>query len=213
MVSDQSHKLARKPREFESLPRNLFSIGIVAQWLAQLTVNQWVVSSSLTIPAMSKKFDVIFPIGISGSGKSFWINNMEKDGYSVICPDDIRRELTGSVSDQSQNSLVFSVAYARMKEILDNGGKVIFDATNVNTKTRRGLEQTIWSFKHDAVIGYKLFDADVDLSFSRIKHDIENGIDRSNVPYDILQKQYENYLKTIQVLSDENIHNVDSVDF
>lgn len=158
---------------------------------------------------MNNDFDVIFPIGISGSGKSYWIRNMEKDGYTVICPDDIRRELTGSISDQSQNSLVFSVAYSRMKAILDNGGKVIFDATNVNTKTRRQLEQTIWSYKHDAKIGYKLFDADVDLSHSRIRKDIENGVDRSNVPYEVLQKQYQNYVKSLDAIGDENITNMD----
>ena len=46
--------------------------------------------------------ELIIPIGISGSGKSR-LYNLNYQDYVKICPDDIRKELTGSISDQSKN--------------------------------------------------------------------------------------------------------------
>lgn len=158
-----------------------------------------------------ENFDVILPIGISGSGKSTWIKSLESSGYTVVSPDDIRREITGNVSDQTQNKLVFQIAHARMFDILDDGGSVIFDATNVNTMNRVKLCQAIWNHKHNAKIGYKLFDGDADLSYERIANDINNGVDRSNVPLHVLQRQYANYQHTIEQINSENLINIDAL--
>lgn len=158
-----------------------------------------------------ENFDVILPIGISGSGKTTWVKPLESSGYTVVSPDDIRREITGNVSDQTQNKLVFKIAYARMFDILDNGGSVIFDATNVNTMNRVKMCQAIWNHKHNAKIGYKLFDGDVDLSYERIANDISNGVDRSNVPLHALQRQYADYQNTIEQINSENLINIDSI--
>ena len=50
-------------------------------------------------------------IGVSGSGKSTWIkNNKSKWNKTVvISPDEIRKELTGNISDQSKNKEVFEL--------------------------------------------------------------------------------------------------------
>ncbi len=42
-------------------------------------------------------------IGIPGSGKSTWIKENSK-GYEIVCPDVIRTEICGDISDQSKNN-------------------------------------------------------------------------------------------------------------
>jgi predicted kinase len=69
-------------------------------------------------------------VGISGSGKTTWLLE-NSTGKRVISPDEIRRELTGDVSDQTKNKEVFKIAFERVINALNNGVSVIFDATNV----------------------------------------------------------------------------------
>ena len=45
--------------------------------------------------------EIIVPIGISGSGKTRLYNMRYKDLY-LLSPDLIRKELTGSISDQKK---------------------------------------------------------------------------------------------------------------
>jgi len=84
-------------------------------------------------------------VGLPASGKStaceMIMDEMttRKVKCEVVCPDDIRKELTGSVEDQTQNAKVFSVAHTRTKNLLKAGKSVIFDATSVNKKDRRAL--------------------------------------------------------------------------
>ena len=58
---------------------------------------------------LPKTAQLILPIGISGSGKSTWINSLDKDKYTIISPDMIRKELTGDVSDNSRNLEIFKI--------------------------------------------------------------------------------------------------------
>ena len=80
--------------------------------------------------------NLVLPIGISGSGKSYIYNRDYKD-YVQVSPDLIREELTGSISDQSKNKEVFKLAFERVDEYLNKGQDVFFDATNVNKKQRK----------------------------------------------------------------------------
>lgn len=84
-----------------------------------------------------KKPKFIIPVGISGSGKSTWINANRKSNTVVISPDEIRRELTGNISDQSKNNDVFVLAFKKAIDALNNGNDVIFDATNVTSFHRK----------------------------------------------------------------------------
>jgi len=46
-------------------------------------------------------------IGIAGSGKSFWIkNNVNHDEFIIVSSDNLRRELTGNVSDLSKDKVM-----------------------------------------------------------------------------------------------------------
>lgn len=55
----------------------------------------------------------------------------------VVCPDDIRKELLGDASDQSNGKMIFETAYERVDKALNSSlNTVFFDATSL-TPTRR----------------------------------------------------------------------------
>lgn len=143
----------------------------------------------------------IIPVGISGSGKSTWIKTLEGQGYEVVSPDEIRRELTGSISDQSRNKDVFPIAFQRTIDFLNAGKNVIFDATNVTSYHRKQmldyLKQNVTT-EFDALA--KIFDVDPEISKERIRKDIEAGVDRSNVPPEAVDRQYSNFKRDMDAL-------------
>lgn len=76
-------------------------------------------------------------VGIPGSGKSTWAHKQKN--CVLICPDDIRAELLGDASNQSNGSMIFKTAYNRITDALACGNDVIFDATSVKAKDRKRL--------------------------------------------------------------------------
>jgi len=89
--------------------------------------------------------------GLQGSGKSTIVNEFEKVGYKVVCPDRIRVELAqkehgedkleGELVGVLQNfeSKVWAITQARILQYLRNGHSVIFDATNTSIKARKQI--------------------------------------------------------------------------
>lgn len=150
--------------------------------------------------------NLVLPIGISGSGKSYIYNRDYKD-YVQVSPDLIREELTGSISDQSKNKEVFKLAFERVDEYLNKGQDVFFDATNVNKTQRKNFtDKYIGS---DVNVIYVVLPADVDLSWKRIRKDIREKKNRSDVPYFALVRQKEQYDKSIELgFDDENVSEV-----
>jgi predicted kinase len=149
-----------------------------------------------------KKVQFIIPVGISGSGKSRWIRlmqdttkNLSIDEFVVVCPDEIRKELTGSISDQSRNKDVFPLAFERTVAALNAEKSVIFDATNVTSKTRKSMLDFL---KENAVVDFdalaKVFEADPKICKERVAKDIAEGVDRSNVPPEAIDRQYGNFI-------------------
>ena len=86
---------------------------------------------------------LIVLVGPSYSGKSTvceyfrrYYKEQELPMY-VICPDDIRKELLGDASDQSNGKMIFETAYERVDKALNSPlNTVFFDATSL-TPTRR----------------------------------------------------------------------------
>ena len=150
--------------------------------------------------------ELIIPIGISGSGKSR-LYNLNYQDYVKICPDDIRKELTGSISDQSKNKEVFELAQMRIDDCIANDKNVFYDATNINTEYRKKF---VNKYKETNVrIVYVILPADVNISYQRIKNDLDNKVDRSKVPYQVLLRQYEIYKETLNSkFKDENVDEI-----
>ena len=149
---------------------------------------------------------LILPIGISGSGKSYIYNKDYKDCVQVS-PDLIREELTGDISNQSRNKDVFRIAFERVDEYLNKGQDVFFDATNVNKSQRKSFTDKYKGT--DVEVVYVVLPADIDLSWKRIRADIREKKNRSDVPYFALVKQKEQYDNTLKVgFDDENVQEV-----
>jgi predicted kinase len=144
---------------------------------------------------IKNKPKLILPIGISGSGKSTWIKSQINSNTVIISPDDIRRELTGSVSDQSKNALVFEIAHKRVADALNAGKNVIFDATNIKSRDRKSLMDYMKVHVDKPFDGFaKVFSVDPEVAKQRVKKDIEAGVDRSNVPDWAIDKQHRSFV-------------------
>ena len=82
--------------------------------------------------------NLIVLVGLPASGKStFAKEKLANEETIVLSSDELRKELLGDESCQTNNELVFSTLYARAKENLLNGKDVVIDATNINMKDRR----------------------------------------------------------------------------
>jgi predicted kinase len=84
--------------------------------------------------------------GIPGSGKTTWRLRNRPDDL-VVCPDDIREELTGDPRRQERNGQVFALARARVDAALARGQDLVVDATNVTREARR--QWTKLAAEHD----------------------------------------------------------------
>lgn len=76
----------------------------------------------------------------SGSGKSIYAATFLNPDIVLICPDSIRGELSGDENDQSRNHLIFShIIPIRIHGAWIQRKHVVFDATNVTRKNRKGI--------------------------------------------------------------------------
>lgn len=92
---------------------------------------------------------LLITCGLPGAGKSTFVTKKAAEmGAVVICPDKIRKEITGDEADQSRNAEVFELAYKRLDSALSAGKDVIFDATNTTKRARASLIS--YARKYDA---------------------------------------------------------------
>lgn len=147
---------------------------------------------------------LVVTFGISGSGKTTVSKEYEKEGFVRICPDDIRKEKTGDISDQSKNAEVFAEAEYRVLVALKKGKNVIFDSTGLDYVTRKKLQKIAYNTNASPTILIFTDSRNADTCRERVKKDIENGIDRANTDSDIIfDKQLRAYLDNISFLEDE----------
>ena len=139
--------------------------------------------------------EIIVPIGISGSGKTRLYNMRYKD-YALVSPDNIRKKLTGSISDQTKNRQVFEEVDRLVKELVDEGRSFFYDATNVNTEFRKKFVEQFRGT--DIRIVYVILPADINTSFKRIKADLKNKVDRASVPGHALTRQLGMYTASLK---------------
>lgn len=123
------------------------------------------------------------PIGISGSGKTT-VGNMivaaSRTRVVVVCPDDERKRLTGNISDQSRNDEVFSNCHSLVGKYLRQGDDVFFSATNLSKKDRKTLLKIAKDTGSFIMMIVLLDSMDPGLCLSRVRKDLEAGVDRSN---------------------------------
>lgn len=129
-------------------------------------------------------------VGVSGSGKSTVAVPLSKEINAIIVsPDQIRLELTGDISDQSQNKVVWAIAKRRVKTLLYKNRNVILDATNLNDFYR----QEFVSGLPPHILQAKVVSMRFDIAKKRIDTDIRNKKVRSKVPIQVLEYQFEDF--------------------
>jgi predicted kinase len=139
-------------------------------------------------------------IGIPFSGKSTWRDMFLNDHPDtlVICPDEIRKELCGSINDQTQNSKVFSTAYRRLANAINcEITNIIFDGTNIKGDTRKQIMEC--DTRGTSLFHYVIFPCDLSTAMARKKGDayrIAQG-ERSDVPDHIIEKFFNDFQNNI----------------
>lgn len=119
-------------------------------------------------------------IGIPGSGKSTFAKTLSG---VYICPDEVRKELYGDISVQGNSKEVFSIVEKRIKDALQNGDDVIYDATNT-TPYRKETIKEFHSYGATRVNGYF-----VDTPFEVCCERNRKRKDRSEpVPKDVMER-------------------------
>lgn len=150
--------------------------------------------------------EIIVPIGISGSGKTR-LYKMRYSHLPLVSPDLIRKELTGSISDQRKNKEVFLEVDRRIDELVKEGQSFFYDATNVNTDFRKAF---VNKYKDtDVKIIYVILPADVATSILRIKTDLKESVERAQVPIQALIRQYGMYNHSLETkFEGENVQEI-----
>ena len=90
---------------------------------------------------MEERLRFIMMVGLAGSGKSTVATELTegRDDIVIISSDSIREELLGDVNNQEKNGDVFVEMAKRTRKALEDGLHVIYDATNLSRKKRKGL--------------------------------------------------------------------------
>ena len=149
---------------------------------------------------------IILTIGISGSGKSTLYEKVFKDkGFVHVCPDNIRKALTGDISDQSKNKKVFEKVDEYIDVYIHYNKDIFYDATNINTKLRKKFINRIKNNPNVDGIEYLVFPIDIYLSYQRIQKDLKESVDRSRVPYEVLERQVNMYYDSLKSIENEGV--------
>ena len=124
-------------------------------------------------------------IGLPASGKSTIAKEIsESEDAVIVSSDEIRREY-GDVNDQSQNAKVFKEVGKRLKENIENGRNVIFDATNVSYKKRRAWLERFNRYNVEKI---------AILVATPYEECLKRNTERDrNVPKEVITRMYHNF--------------------
>jgi predicted kinase len=146
-------------------------------------------------------------VGPSGSGKSTWIKQFlaKHPDFKVVSMDEMRKRLTGDISNQSKNEEVYSTSINNAKKFLQSGKNVIWDATSVSEKAREKLRNALADVPHEHY--YKVMPAlEKKVLMSRVRDDIKAGKERSNVPEFAIDKQMAAFKADVNKIKKENLY-------
>ena len=91
--------------------------------------------------------------------------------------------------------------------LVKKGESFFYDATNVNSEFRKKFVNRFRGT--DIKIIYVILPSDVEASYKRIKNDLSNNVDRSDVPLKALERQMDLYNQSLRTnFEGENVQEI-----
>lgn len=148
---------------------------------------------------------IYMTIGISGSGKSHFAKTFCKVAQAIeLNLDNFRKELSGDISDQTVSLKAVNKMNAEMVKYLAGGYNVMLSNTNLSAKNVNDVAKK-FSF-NDVILFFMEDSDDPQLCKDRITADLANGIDRPNVPDDVVDDQYQRYVAMKNATFEDNVN-------
>ncbi len=139
---------------------------------------------------------IIMPIGISGSGKTR-LYHKKYEGMMFVSPDEIRKNISGSISNQKCNNEVFKEVDRIVESLVNDNIDFYYDATNCNPVFRKEFVERFRNNPNVKIV-YMVLPCDMETCKMRIKMDIKNKVDRAKVPFEVLIRQKGFYNQSLK---------------
>lgn len=155
---------------------------------------------------------IALTVGISGSGKSHFAKKFcQANDFVELNLDNFRKQISGDISNQNVTFEAIKERDKQLEHHLQLNHNVMLSDTNLHA---RNINSIAKRFPHLDVEVFFITDSDnVQLCKDRIADDLQDGVDRSNVPNEVVDRQYENYIKMKDATFEENVkvHYVDTL--
>lgn len=93
--------------------------------------------------------NLVCMVGLPRSGKTTLCrNNYQPRGYTIVCPDEIRRAIHGQRFISEAEPFVWATCYAMVDALLRSGNKVVIDGTHMTEKRREPWRKRGAEFVH-----------------------------------------------------------------
>lgn len=125
-------------------------------------------------------------IGIQGSGKTTFSNELANDINAEIVSTDLVRTTNPGISED----LVWPYVYKQVAECVKNNIEVIFDATSITPKVRKRFIDNVESHGVKCVIVAYFFDVDKNVCAKRVEKRNKDNT-QINIPIEVIYSYSE----------------------
>lgn len=150
-------------------------------------------------------------VGVSGSGKSHFAKKFcQANDVVELNLDNFRKLISGDISNQDVTFEAIKERDKQLEHHLQLNHSVMLSDTNLHA---RNINSIAKKYPHLDVEVFFITDSDnVQLCKDRIADDLQDGVDRSKVPDEVVDRQYENYTKMKSATFEDNVkvHYVDT---
>lgn len=154
---------------------------------------------------------LVIMVGIPGSGKSTLAKKIAKDENEIISTDEIRGEINGDESDQSNVVEVFEEYHRRIEERLKNGQLAIADATSIIDFSRQNLYDI--AKKYNRPIRIIIMNIPLNQCLRQNKNRARKVPKEVIISmYNNLKKEYNKIAEEIKILPDAKVYDVMSLE-
>ena len=150
-------------------------------------------------------------VGVSGSGKSHFAKKFcQANDVVELNLDNFRKLISGDISNQDVTFEAIKERDKQLEHHLQLNHSVMLSDTNLHA---RNINSIAKKYPHLDVEVFFITDSDnVQLCKDRIADDLQDGVDRSKVPDEVVDRQYKNYVKMKDATFEDNVkvHYVDT---